>query len=220
MVACPVLLPLQVLGIHLDRHPVILIALALTWLLAVGTGLALMWDYENAPGVPASPPIRWPRNSRIVAAADRPTLVMTLHPHCPCSRASLEELDRLMARVQDSVAAHVLFVKPPGLTDDWVLTDLWRRAAAIRGVEVFRDDDAIEAQRFNAATSGQTILYDVDGRLLFSGGITGSRGHAGDNTGQSAIAELLTKQHAAARSTPVFGCSLLGTSGRTGFRDE
>ena len=42
---------------------------------------------------------------------------------------------------------------------------------------------AARRQRFGAETSGQTLLYDRDGRLLFSGGTTGSRGHDGDNAG-------------------------------------
>jgi CBS domain-containing protein len=198
----------------LARHPKALVALLLTWLLAVTTGLAILWDYENAPGVSAAPPTRWPTDTRIVAAFDRPVLVMTVHPHCPCSRASLEELDRVMAHVPNRVAAYVLFVSPRDLPDDWTRTDLWQRAVGIHGVAVLRDDDGVEAQRFNAVTSGQTILYDANGSLLFSGGITGSRGHAGDNVGRSAIEALLMGHVAATRSTPVFGCSLVGTPER------
>ena len=33
----------------------------------------------------------------------------------------------------------------------------------------------------HAWTSGETMLYDASGRLVFAGGITGSRGHGGDN---------------------------------------
>ena len=92
-------------------------------------------------------------------------------------------------------------------------TDLWRRAAAIKGVTVVQDSEGVEAERFHAATSGYTLLYGSDGRLLFSGGITGARGHAGDNAGRSAIAALLTAEGAPTGTTPVFGCSLLGSAG-------
>jgi hypothetical protein len=191
----------------------VLIVLAIVWTMAVGTGMALLWNYEVAPGVAATAPARWPESSRIARATDRPTLLMLLHPQCPCSKASLEELDRLMARVHHRVAARVLFVIPPDAPEDWARTDLWRQASGIRGVSVVGDRDALEAERFHAATSGEALLYGTDGRLLFSGGITGSRGHAGDNTGRSALLAFLTDREAATRNTPVFGCSLLGEPG-------
>ncbi len=184
--------------------------LALLWVVTVGGGLAVLWSYEVTPGGAAEPPARWPDTSRIVAAADRPTLVVLLHPRCPCSLATLEELDRLVARVDDRVAVHVLFAVPPDLGDGAIDTDLWRRAAAIRGVSMVRDDDGIEAARFHALTSGQALLYDTDGRLLFSGGITGSRGHAGDNPGLRAMIALIAHDEASTDRTPVFGCALQG----------
>jgi hypothetical protein len=38
------------------------------------------------------------------------------------------------------------------------------------------DAEGVEMHRFGALTSGQTLVYDAAGRLLFSGGITASRG--------------------------------------------
>src|SRR5690349_19429168 len=37
----------------------------------------------------------WPEASSIVRHAQRPTLLLFLHPHCACSRATVEELERL-----------------------------------------------------------------------------------------------------------------------------
>lgn len=183
------------------------------WLLTVGSGMAMLWAYATAAGVPAAPPPAWPQDSRVRPSAERATLIVLAHPQCPCTRASIEELDRLMARAGDRLTAHVLFVTPVGAADGWEATDLWSSAAAIPGVSVLRDADGAEASRFHAATSGQVILYDAKGRLRFSGGITGARGHAGDNPGLSAIAELLEGDSSAAAETPVFGCSLLGAEG-------
>jgi hypothetical protein len=106
------------------------------------------------------------------------------------------------------VDAHVLFYQPDGFTDEWAQTDLWQSAAAIPGVTVSRDESGIEARRFQAETSGQILLYDTGGRLLFSGGITASRGHSGDNAGRRAIVSLLTEGAAERDQTLVFGCSL------------
>lgn len=191
-----------------NKRRYMLFAACAAWVLMIGAGLGLLWGYENAPGAVAATPARWPAESRIRPAADRATLVMLAHPHCPCTRASVGELDRLMAQAQGRVTAYVLFLKPSGSTDNWERTDLWQSAARIPGVNVVADDGGVESRRFHALTSGQTALYDEAGRLLFSGGITGSRGHSGDNAGRSAIVSLLTAGEAEAAETFVFGCPL------------
>lgn len=121
-----------------------------------------------------------------------------------------------MARCQGRVAAHVLFLKPHGTTEDWAKTDLWRHASAIPGVMVHGDDDGTEASRFHSETSGHTMLYDQNGRLMFQGGITLSRGHAGDNPGRSALASLLEHKSSNEVTTAVFGCSLLASKAGKG----
>ena len=70
------------------------------------------------------------------------------------------------------------------------------------------DDDGREARLFHAATSGQAVLYDPQGRLLFSGGITASRGHSGDNAGRSSIVSLVHAGVPDRTETSVFGCPL------------
>jgi hypothetical protein len=195
---------------RLSKGQFILIAACTVWVLTIGVGLGLLWAYENAPGPVVAPPSQWPADSRIQLSADRPTLLMLAHPHCPCTRASIGELARLMTQAQDRVTTYVLFLKPAGSSDDWEKTDLWQSAARIPGVKVVVDDGGVEAQRFQAVTSGQTVLYDAQGSLLFSGGITASRGHFGDNAGQSAIVSLLHTGKAERSETFAFGCPLLG----------
>ena len=119
-----------------------------------------------------------------------------------------------MARCQDRLAAHVLFFKPRGFPDGWEKSDLWLNAAAIPGVAVIEDDGG-EIALFSAATSGETILYDSHGRLLFHGGITASRGHEGDNQGRDAIVSLLTNKALAQAGSLVFGCPLRDTDSRS-----
>ena len=174
----------------------------------VGVGLSFLWPYENSQGAAAAPPSHWPDASRIKPAPGRATLVMLNHPQCPCSRASIEELDKLMAHCQSRVDAYVVLMRPIGFSDAWVKTDLWRNASKIPGVSVLVDQDGIEAKRFQAVTSGQVILYGADGRLLFSGGITGSRGHVGDNAGEAAIESLINTGSAEADHSSVFGCPM------------
>lgn len=196
-------------------HRIVLSVGVVVWLAVVVAGLAKLWRYSNASGTSGDAPSRWPVESAIGRAAGKPTLVMVAHPHCPCSRASVGELARLMAETDAPPVAYVLFVKPEGFDEDWVESDLWRSAAAIPGVTAISDDDGREARIFGAATSGQTMLYDADGALAFSGGITAARGHAGDNAGRSAIVSLLGHRAAEDASVagdevtaPVFGCAL------------
>lgn len=206
---------------HSPRAGSLLVAsCGVLWLLAVGAGMAGLWIYAQAPGAPGSAPRTWPAGSILRPEPDRPTLVMLVHPHCPCTRASIHELDRLMARTHGQLAAHVLFLRPDGVADDWTQTDLWQSAAAIPGVEVAIDADGRESALFGALTSGLTLLYDASGRLLFEGGITSARGHEGDNPGSDAIASLLRGASAGSSRAPVFGCSLKNPERAVGDGDR
>ena len=178
------------------------------WLGSVSAGLWTLWAYENRPGLAAAAPDDWPVQTRIKRATDRPTLVFVAHPQCTCTRASLEELAEILARARNHPKAYVLFLKPDAFEAGWEQTDLWRSASALPNVTVLRDDDGVEARRFGVETSGQTLLYDNNGALVFSGGITGSRGHAGENAGELALVSLLTNGQADRRASNVFGCSL------------
>ncbi len=181
--------------------------IAVGWLAAIAVGARGLLNYESAPGAVAAVPQTWPA-SQVALASDRSTLVMLAHPHCPCTRASVGELAQVMARIQGKANAYVLFAKPAGSGADWEDTGLRRSAAAIPGVTVLSDPDGAEARRFGAETSGHTLLFASDGRLLFTGGITPSRGHAGDNAGASAIVAAAHAGTPARDETFVFGCSL------------
>jgi|ERR1051325_2523043 hypothetical protein len=178
------------------------------WLALVGAATALMVRYSNTPGSMGAPPSSWPNESRIPFDLKQPTLIMFAHPHCPCTRASLSELARLLARVPDKLNTYVVFLKPDGTPSDWDKTDLWRTASAIPGVTTLSDNTGAEAHRFHAETSGQTLLYNQKGTLLFNGGVTLARGHEGDNPGRTALEDIILRGHSAQTNTPVFGCGL------------
>ena len=198
------------------KHVVGMVTASVLWLAAVATATALLISYSNRPGPSGAPPRQWPAHSQIPLDDSRPTLVLFAHPRCPCTRASLGELERVLADCPNQIRAHVVFLKPPNVEKDWAQTDLWRKARAIPGVTVHEDDGGIEAPRFHSETSGHSVLYDRDGRLLFQGGITISRGHAGDNPGRSAIVAVLRGQESGSMKTPVFGCPLFPAEGQAG----
>jgi hypothetical protein len=188
------------------------VAGAVIWVCAVAAGLSQLWAYENAPGAAASAPARWPANSSLPAPSHRPALAVLLHPQCPCSKATVAELARLRARVGDRVDIRVFMLAPFDVDAEWVRSSLWAAAEDIPGVTIIRDDDGAEARRFGALTSGQVMLYDTRGQLRFSGGITSSRGHEGDNTGRDALTALILGDGSATDSTLVFGCSLFAST--------
>jgi hypothetical protein len=183
-------------------------AIITLWGLAVAGWFAYLYAYSNAPGQDGPAPVRWPADSTISHSLERSTLLMFVHPKCPCTRASLEELSRIIAHCQGRADFLCVFVRPAGLPQDWEKDELWRLASAIPQVRLIVDEGGREARQFGATTSGHVRLYDRNGVLLFGGGITGARSHAGDNAGASAVMDWLLKGHSECSKTFVFGCSL------------
>lgn len=186
------------------------LAVAIIWIATTLAGLAILWKYSNTPGSTSHPPLKWPSNVRLERSANGPTLVMFLHPHCPCSRATVGELERIAAKTQEHpLSPWIVFYKPTTAEQGWEQTDLWRAAEAIPGAQVVLDDNGELAKQFNAAISGETMLYDENGKLVFHGGITEGRGHAGDNTGENAIVDFVNQGTLDVPHTPVFGCPII-----------
>jgi hypothetical protein len=176
--------------------------------IGISAGFWKMWQYEATPGRTEGPAVRWPSNCPLERVPGSPTLIIAVHPNCPCSRATIGELAKLQARFPGQLRVDVLFVRPRGFTQDWATTDLWRDAARIPGVLVVSDETQLATSLFGARVSGEVFLYDGAGTLRFHGGITASRGHAGDNDGRAAIEEFLNSGVIPIDHTPVFGCAL------------
>ena len=203
------------------RAPVRSLALAALGLVGLGgvlAGYRALLNHEFAAAPPGAPPVRWPAESLVPRAPGRPLLLVVAHPMCPCTRATVDQLAVLMARVRFQAAAVVVFVRHASFSEGVEDTELWQNAARIPGVRVVSDPNGVEAKRFGAYGSGQTMLYSAAGDLQFTGGITASRGHSGDNRGQDALVALLSLSATAATAatagvatktaTPVYGCDL------------
>jgi hypothetical protein len=192
----------------------LVVAAVVLWLPLTAFGISVLWRYSTTPGRAADPPAKWPSGAPISRASGRSTLLLFAHPECECSAASLSELGILLAHAGGSLEADVFFTLPASQAGAWRKSKLFSQARAISGVQVFEDPESRVAQQFGAYTSGQTLLYDASGRLLFDGGITAFRGHAGDNAGRSVISALLQQKIPRTEKlpvvTPVFGCSLRG----------
>jgi hypothetical protein len=115
-----------------------------------------------------------------------------------------------MARLAGRAEARVVIVRPAGDDADQGVAALERRVLRIPAAAPALDAEGRESTAFGAATSGSTFLYGSDGRLLFAGGITASRGQQGPSFGQERVFALATGGHADRVDSPVFGCSLHG----------
>jgi len=185
------------------------LALGSIWLILVGAGLVVLMNYEYTPGVAAKAPKRWPDKVPLKRLQGTPTLVMFVHPRCPCTRASISQLVTLKTRHREKLNAYVLLFHAPTTSADWSKTDVWDSAIAIPGVKAIVDTDGTISSSFNALTSGQTYLYDDCGRLVFSGGITPARGQTGPSEGMKTLEAALTALPSGKiqdRTSRVFGC--------------
>jgi hypothetical protein len=201
------------------RGSVVLKFAILLWALGIAVGWLMLEGYANRPCELAMPPVQWPVDSQLavpyqLAERDRlPRLLLFAHPRCPCTRATLAELERFMARNMGKVSATIVFTKPPGAPDGWEESDILRRAQGIAGATTVVDTGGVESRRFQARTSGFAMLYE-GGRLAFYGGLTASRGHEGDSVGLAAIQAILVRSQRSAGAAPsvehcdVFGCPL------------
>lgn len=172
------------------------------WLALVVAGFAYFEIYQNTPGVPATAP------ARIAAPVKRSRLLVFLHPQCPCSRATVSELSQVVSEVGDRLKIEVYVMTPRSDQGSWMDAPLVKQAETIPHASVQADPDAETARRFGVKTSGEVLLYAPDGALTFSGGITPSRGHEGENVGHHTVVDYVRTGKVPTRTTPVFGCAL------------
>jgi hypothetical protein len=180
---------------------------AVVWAATVAAAYQAIRTFESTPGHAAIAPQVWPAQSRVPRADGAWTLVMLVHPHCSCSRASVKELEAVLEKTPRNVQPYVLVFRPREFPAGWERTDVYESATRLRRTHVLIDQDGREAKLFGGFTSGQTFLYDGDGRLRFEGGITSLRGHAGLNSGRAGIIRIASTRSGGA-THPVFGCAI------------
>jgi hypothetical protein len=181
------------------------------WGLVVGFGLLVLEVHATRPGDAGSPSVRWPEETPVRRAANRSTLLIFLHPFCPCSRASVEEFRYILSKCGQRASAHALLLAPSHRPEGWGRSELEQDLAAIPDVHVLMDRGGAIAKRFGVETSGHVVLYDPQGRLTYSGGITAARGHGGDNHGRAAVIDRILAKEGRRSGSPVFGCPLTTT---------
>lgn len=179
------------------------------WLCCLLTGMAWM-VVESKRGIVPTNRLDWPTESRLERSSQLPTILMFAHPLCPCTKASLYELANTFS--ESPALAQVVFRMPEKRDSAWEAASTVQIARNMPGVQVVFDPGGTEAVLFDAKTSGTAMLYSPSGELIFCGGITGSRGHAGDNLGRQTLMRCLANWQEQAGLEPhrsiVYGCGL------------
>ncbi len=168
-------------------------------------GAAALLRFSGTPGESGKTPERWPAESAVRRPGGQLELLVFVHPFCSCTSATVAELATLAAE-GPLPAIRFLFYRPEN--SNWTRNSLWAEAERLPGAGLQWDEGGREARRFGARTSGFVLLYSSTGRLLFSGGVTGSRGHQGGNYGIRQLSESIRSGKAASKSGFVFGCAL------------
>lgn len=191
--------------------PIVIVA----WLSLVAVGFGAIASYSARPGAVGDVPRTWPDNAPagMTLDPDAPTLVLAVHPRCPCTRATINELERALGASPSRATIYALIFEPgpddPVHADDaFARTSIAARLASLPGVVMIPDPGAEIATRFGALTSGHTLAYTPDAALGYSGGLTPTRAHEGPNTGTSSLIELFNQRAALASDAPVYGCPL------------
>jgi hypothetical protein len=154
----------------------------------------------------------WPVGTSLPTTPGRPTMLVFLHPKCPCSRATMSELERIwvLHSEQDKSSARLEFVVPvpPDAANDWLSTDTVEQAKRLDGATLVFDPGGVEAKRFGAIASGTVMWFDPAGDCLYAGGVTDGRGHEGGNAGRDSVEQLMRGEAPSEQSLPAFGCRL------------
>ncbi|MDQ8202574.1 hypothetical protein [Pelagicoccus sp. SDUM812003] len=189
-----------------------LLGMVLLWSVGIASGSWLLLNHEFNTGALYRAPAALPEALQDHRSPDLPYLLaLSLHPECACSRATIEQIDRLLAKNPDSI--QIVAVLSEQLAQGSELASKGRSyreaLAKLPHTTILSDEDGSIARHLGASLSGSIALYDADNQLRFEGGITSSRGHSGSSVGLSDLQRIArTLEPRELCQTPVFGCSL------------
>lgn len=189
-------------------------AFGLVWLVGIAIGSYFMFQHEYTPGAQEPAPQQLPADleKQFGASEKKLTLVMAVHPDCPCTSASIEQLDRFLALHEKDTRAIALFWtdrsgNPP--SNSLENNSYWQRLQKLDAVSLMKDPEGKTAESLGSLVSGTVTAYDAEGKLVFQGGLTATRGHAGPSPALDALNAILAGKPIPEISTTMsFGCSL------------
>src|SRR5438034_1540171 len=82
------------------------------WLVAVLAGFGIVVDFDMTPGEGGTAPHQRPAGIVPPLASDKPTLMLFAHPRCPCTKATVGELNRILTACPGLADVRVFFRTP------------------------------------------------------------------------------------------------------------
>jgi hypothetical protein len=158
-------------------------------------------------------------------ALTNPTLpgfsAIFLHPYCPCSAATISEIERMIARLPTEHQGQTTEQNKENIpriiaimyhssqeSEDWYQSASWNHLQRIPGLQTFVDVDGMIARAMGVQVSGETLAFDAMGFTRFHGGLTASRGHEGTNPGIRSVEQILMGLEPERSTLPAWGCLL------------
>ncbi|HTI51110.1 MAG TPA: hypothetical protein VL475_09165 [Planctomycetaceae bacterium] len=185
------------------------VGIGCAWCVLLGAGWWHLCRYTYRPSAVATTLSEWPHETAFAPSSGF-RIVMFVHPLCPCSDASIRELENSLARMPAKVSVTVIAVTAGLTAEDLESSGLIAELSAMPRIGLYVDATGAERKRFGAAVSGEVVAFDANGRRVYHGGLTPGRGHQGESVGQGQLEALARGESAAPCESPVFGCLLPG----------
>lgn len=177
-------------------------------------GFVQLTDYSSRPGHPGLVPNRLSD----VALSDtslsaglttdgKPQLLLFYHPKCPCTTATVRILERLNPRFLEPIPITAIAYCADDEPDLWIQSRTTKALSSLDNVRIVIDKGGRLSKSFGATVSGHLLLYNPNGQLTFSGGITPYRGHEGDSPSSLDLLERINSPKDNCMHWPVFGCT-------------
>lgn len=197
------------------QGPGILTATVVLWLIGTGCGFVWLMDHDFEYGRPSTGKvIDWTALKEATSdpfCTDDTIMVMAIHPRCPCTRASLNELELQLTRAQ--VPVRLYFLTYCDSSGEYKHTTITEKANTMPHSLLLSDPEGQMAKSFGLHQSGALLIGNSRGETQFVGGITTSRSCAGDNPGARAVHSILRGRAPESLRSPVFGC-LIASKGK------
>lgn len=182
-----------------------------SWAMLITFGAAALIIDSSKPGLSGTAPWHFPESETGIQQGPNPVLLVFLHPHCPCSRSTLAQIQSVLETHSGKMDCRIYVVVPPQASEGWESGTIVNQLKAFEKATIEIDRNGTVASQFSAKTSGQVLLYRSDGVLGFSGGITAPQSQAGQSPGLLALVARLQNEELPHLQSPVFGCPLFNS---------
>jgi hypothetical protein len=182
------------------------VAGSIVWLVVLSSSLFALSAFGRLAGHSGVPSVSF--QSQLFRSGEKQILIVAVHPRCPCTRATVSELAKIIAHAKNNIDLKALVYIPSDATREWTDTSSIGRLREL-GFAIILDPKGKIAEQLGAETSGHVLLYRQNGELALSGGITAGRGHEGDNPAKDRLLRALeAAEHSPTIFTAIYGCSL------------